>query len=78
MPDASYEVKAFAVDRERNNVAAYAVFHGTHKGDGGPLPPTGKSTKSDYVYVMEFDGGKIRHMTKVWNSSWALRDLGWA
>jgi len=78
VPDASYEVKAFAVDRERNNVAAYAVFHGTHKGDGGPLPPTGKSTKSDYVYVMEFDGGKIRHMTKVWNSSWALRDLGWA
>ena len=26
MPDGSYEVKSFATDTERNNVAAYAVF----------------------------------------------------
>jgi hypothetical protein len=26
MPDGSYEVKCFATDTERNNVAAYAVF----------------------------------------------------
>jgi len=26
---------------------------------------------------MAFDGGKIRHMTKVWNSGWSLRELGW-
>jgi hypothetical protein len=26
MPDSSYEVKSFATDTERNNVAAYAVF----------------------------------------------------
>jgi hypothetical protein len=41
------------------------------------MPPTGKSTRTDYVYVMEFDGGKIRHMTKIWNSGWAMRELGW-
>ncbi len=29
MPDSSYEVKSFATDTERNNVAVYAVFSGT-------------------------------------------------
>ena|SRR6202165_4617514 len=43
MPDGSYEVKSFATDTERNNVAAYAVFSGTHTGPGGPCEPTGKS-----------------------------------
>jgi len=27
---------------------------------------------------MEFDDDKIRHMTKIWNAGWAMRDLGWA
>jgi hypothetical protein len=27
MPDGSYEVKSFATDTERNNVAAYGVFY---------------------------------------------------
>ena len=78
MPDAEYEIKSFATDEERNNVSAYAVITGTHTGEGGPLPPTGKSTESDYVYVMEFDGDKIRHMTKIWNAPWAMKELGWA
>jgi predicted ester cyclase len=77
-PDGRYEMKAFAVDPERQTVVAYAIFHATHTGEGGPVPPTGKSTSSDYVYVMDFDGDKIRHMTKIWNASWALRELGWA
>ena len=77
-PDGRYEMKAFAVDPDAQAVVAYAVFHATHTGEGGPVPPTGKSTSSDYVYVMEFDGDKIRHMTKIWNAGWALRELGWA
>jgi predicted ester cyclase len=77
MPDGRYTVKSFAIDSERNNVCAYGVFSATHTGEGGPLPPTGKSTNTDYVYVMEFQGGRIRHMTKIWNSGWALRELGW-
>ena len=77
IPDGRYEVKSFATDHERNNVCAYGVFSGTHSGEGGPMPPTGKSTSSDYVYVMEFEDGKIRHMTKIWNAGWAMRDLGW-
>ncbi len=78
LPDGRYELKAFATDPERHSVTAFAVFHGTHKADGGPVPPTGKSVSADYVYVMEFDSGKIRRMTKIWNDAQSLRALGWA
>jgi predicted ester cyclase len=77
LPDGRYEMKSFATDPERQSVAAYAVFHGTHTGEGGPVPPTGKSASTDYVYVMEFDGDRIRHVTKIWNAGWALGQLGW-
>jgi len=77
MPGASYELKSFATDPVRNKVAAYAVFHATHSGPGGPVPPTGRSTSTDYVYVMQFQGDKIVHMTKIWNAGLALKELGW-
>ena len=78
VPDGSYEVRSFAVDDERQNVAAYGVFRGTHTGDGGPVPPTGKRVEADYVYVMQFAGDRIRHMTKIWNDTISLKQLGWA
>jgi predicted ester cyclase len=78
MPDGRYELRSFAIDEARQNVSAYATFFATHTEPGGPCPPTGKSTRTDYVYVMEFEGDKIRHMTKVWNAGWAMRELGWA
>ena len=79
LPDGKYEVRSFAVDGERKNVCAYGVFSGTHTGEGGPTAPTGQRLKgSDYVYVMEFDGDKIKHMTKIWNAGWAMKELGWA
>ena len=77
LTDGSYQVKSFAADAERNNVCAYGVFTGTHLA-GGPMPPTGKTTRTDYVYVMQFEGGKIAHMTKIWNAGLALKELGWA
>ena len=78
VPDGRYEIRSFATDHERGNVCAYGVFSGTHSAEGGPMPPTGKATRTDYVYVMDFADGKIRHMTKIWNSGWAMRELGWA
>jgi predicted ester cyclase len=78
LPDGRYELKSFATDPERGAVSAFAVFRGTHTGDGGPVPPTGKAIAADYVYVMEFEGEKIRHMTKIWNDAQSLRALGWA
>ena len=77
-PDARYELLSFATDDERDNVTAYAVFHATHTGQGGPVPPTGRRMSTDYVYVMQFDGGKISHMTKIWNAELALKQIGWA
>jgi predicted ester cyclase len=78
VPDGHYELKSFAVDEERGNVVAAAVFHGTQTGEGGPVPPTGNKVAADYVYVMDFEGDKIRHMTKIWNDVHSLKQLGWA
>ena len=78
LPDGHYELKSFAEDEERGTVTAAAVFHGTHTVDAGTGAPTGKSAAADYVYVMHFEDGRIRHMTKVWNDLHSLRQLGWA
>jgi predicted ester cyclase len=78
LPDGRYELKSFAIDEARHNVAAYAVFHGTHTGTGGPVPPTGRRTSTDYVYVMQFEGDKIVHLTKIWHAGLALKELGWS
>ena len=78
IPDGHYELKCFAADEERQSVAAFAVFHGTQTGPGGPGEPTGKTVAADYVYVMEFKDGLIHHMTKIWNDGISLQQLGWA
>ena len=78
IPDGHYELKFFAADEAGKSVAAFAVFHGTQTGEGGPVPPTGKSIAADYVYHMEFDGEQVKHMTKIWNDTISLQQLGWA
>ena len=78
VPDGHYELKCMAEDEERDCVAAFAVFHGTQTGPGGPGEPTGRRIAADYVYAMEFDGDRIRHMTKIWNDTISLQQLGWA
>jgi hypothetical protein len=78
MPDGRYVVKSFATDDDRNSVCAYGVYSATHTGQGGPCPPTGKNTTTDYVYVMDFTEDKICYMTKVRNAGWAMTELGWA
>lgn len=78
MPDGNYDLKSFSTDTEKSTVCAFAVFHGTHTEEGGPVPPTGKKAAADYVYAMEFDGDKISHMTKIWNDGYTLKQLGWA
>ena len=77
IPDGRYELKSFATDEQRQSVAAYAVFLGTHTGEGGPCPPTGRAVATDYVYVMFFEGDRIRHMQKIWHSGLAMKELGW-
>ncbi len=78
IPDGRFELKGFALDESRNTVLAFAVFSGTHTGEGGPVAPTGNELAADYVYAMEFEGDKISHMTKIWNDGHSLSQLGWA
>ena len=77
MPDGTYDLKSFATDEDRNSVLAFATFSGTHTGEGGPVPPTGRRASADYVYAMQFDGDKISSMTKVWHSGLTMQELGW-
>ena len=51
------------------------MFHGTQT---GPRERTGNTVATDYVYVMDFDCDRIRHMTKIWNDTISLQQLGWA
>jgi len=78
IPDGHYELKSFSTDEDRSVVTAFAVFKGTQTGPGPVDPPTGKSVAADYVYAMNFDGDRIRHITKIWNDVKALQGLGWA
>ena len=78
LADGRAEVRSFAVDEKRSKVTVYAVFHGTHTGEGGPVPPTGKSAAADYVYDLTFHGDMIRHLTKIWNDGATMQQLGWA
>ena len=78
MPGCSYKINVSAYDKDNNTAIYLATFTGTHSGEGGPIPPTNKTTNSEYVYALKMNGvGKVESMTKVWNSSWALRELGW-
>ena len=75
-PDARYELKSFAVDAERQNIAAYAGFHGTHSGDGGPVPPTGKSARHRLRLRDGFSAAsKIRHDERLGASPARLDEL---
>jgi hypothetical protein len=78
IPDGHYELKFFAADEADESVAVFAVFHGTQTGEGGPVPATGNSIAADYVYHMVFDGERVKHMTKIWNDTISLQQLGWA
>ena len=77
MPDAHYEMQQFNFDEDSNSALAFAVFHGTHTGEGGPVSPTSNSTASHYVYHIVLDDDRIRHVTKIWNDGFSLGELGW-
>ena len=77
LPDASYEVRSFAVDDARQNVAAYGVFPWNAYWRGRAVRANGQKVETDYVYVMDFDGDRIRYVTKIWNDGIGLQQLGW-
>lgn len=73
----SFEIKSITEDATGGFVMAFAVFTGSHTGPGGPIKPTGKAVKTDYLFVMQMDDGKVGRVTKVWNDVNALPQLAW-
>ena len=44
----------------------FATITGSDNGEGGPVPPTGKETQTDYVYACKMNADdKVEAMTKV-------------
>jgi hypothetical protein len=77
-PQGSYTLHTSSFDNSTNTAIFFATFHAKHTGEGGPVPPTGKSVDTHYVYILAMsEEGKVSHMTKVWNAPWAMKALGW-
>ena len=77
-PDGSYELHSLSFDDATKTAIFFATYTLTHTGEGGPVPPTNKTTNSQYVYIVTMnDDDKIRGMKKVWNAPWAMKELGW-
>lgn len=75
----SYEINGSSYDEANKMAIFFGTTTATHVGDGGPVPPTNKQTASDYVYALTMnDAGKVAKLCKIWNASWALKQLGWA
>ena len=74
----AYEVHSSSYDEASKTALFFATVTGSHVGEGGPVPPTNRQTKANYVYVLCMnDEGKVEEMCKVWNAPWTLRELGW-
>jgi hypothetical protein len=74
-PDASYEVRSFAVDDERKNVAGYGVFRATHTRPGRFRAADRQEGRSR---LRVCEAVRRKHKTKIWNNTISLQQLGWA
>ena len=78
-PNATYHLHHQSFDEDSKTAAFFGTYQATHTGEGGPVPPTGKETKSHYVYIITMsEDDKVASMTKIWNVGWAMAQLGWA
>ena len=78
-PGATFDLHVSGFDDDTNTALFFATFNATHTGDGGPVPPTGKTTHTEYVYALTMnDDDKVSKMVKIWNAPWAMSELGWA
>jgi hypothetical protein len=54
----------------------FATYHAKHTGEGGRYHRRIRRPISDNVLTMNADN-KVERMVKIWNASWAMRELGW-
>lgn len=76
---ATYQLHNQAWDEATRTALFFATYNATHVGEGGPVPPTGQTTQSHYVYAITMNAeDKVQHIIKIWNAPWALGELGWS
>lgn len=77
-PGAHYALHSSSFDETTNTAVFFATYHAKHTGEGGPVSPTNKETASEYVYILKMsEDSKVSRMTKVWNATWSMKELGW-
>ena len=77
-PGSTYDLHTSAYDESTRTAVFFATFHAKHTGSGGPIPPTNKETHTEYAYFLTMNqDDKVQGMRKVWNSGWAMNELGW-
>ena len=59
--DVKVKVKAISHDQDTDIVLIYGEIKGTVIISPEPMP-----MKTDYVYALNFEDGKIRHVSKIW------------
>ena len=57
-------------------VAYWGIYRGTHQGQMGPFPPTGRSIELDFAAVHHLVGGKIVETWVTWDNLAMLNQLG--
>jgi hypothetical protein len=78
VPGATYDIHTSCFDEKTRTAVFFATYHARHTGAGGPVPPTNKETHSHYVYFLTMnEDNKVARMVKVWNATWAMKELGW-
>lgn len=79
-PDAKIETKR--IFAQGNQVAAEAVFTGTHRGTlktpMGDVPPTGHKVNGDFLQVFEVDRGLIKNAHLMFDQVQLMTQLGMA
>ena len=74
VPDQSVEeVHLFA---QKDRVAYWGVYRGTHQGQMGPFAPTGKPIELHFAGIHRLVGGKIVETWVTWDNLTMLNQLG--
>ena len=77
-PGAPHDLHTASYEEATRTAIFFATYHAKHTGEGGPVPPTHKETRSHYVYVLTMnEDDKVVNMVKIWNAPWAMKELGW-
>lgn len=61
---------------EGNMVAVYATYIGTHEGDMGDIPATGKVMESETFGIFRINNGKIAEVWVTWDNMAIMKQLG--